>query len=81
MSLTNKHMLNKYKLTPRTIPYLLDNYLKNLIMAFPIRILVALFVFTATMVSYMLRVNINIALVTMTEADNNTCIGQSSDYQ
>ena len=40
-----------------------------------IRILIGFFVLLATMISYMLRVNLNIAIVTMTQNDssNSSC--------
>ena len=44
-----------------------------------IRLLIGALVFTATMVSYMLRVGLNIAIVTMTDIDNKTLRCQMHD--
>ena len=49
-----------------------------------IRLLVGSLVFTGTMVSYMLRVSLNIAIVTMTDigddnTTNNYCIQNATD--
>ncbi len=50
---------------------------------FPIRVLIAILAFLGVMVSYMLRVNFNIAIVTMTDSDDVDieCKNQSSDHQ
>ncbi len=45
----------------------------------PIRSMVAILVFTGTMISYMLRVNLNIAIVTMTDNVTSLCANLSSD--
>ena len=42
-----------------------------------IRILVGFLVFSGTMVSYMLRVSLNIAIVTMTDNVTEFCLNQT----
>ena len=42
-----------------------------------IRLLIGALVFTATMVSYMLRVGLNIAIVTMTDDADRLCVNIS----
>ena len=50
-----------------------DIYAKNRsIIKMKVRILIGFLVFMATTVSYILRVNLNIALVTMTDLDDMT---------
>lgn len=45
----------------------------------PIRALIALLMFGGTMMNYILRVNLNIAIVSMTKDSNIICVNKSSD--
>ena len=43
----------------------------------PIRVIIGLLMFGGTLISYVLRVNINIAIVTMTENSKILCANKS----
>ena len=45
----------------------------------PIRSLIALLMFGGTMINYVLRVNLNIAIVSMTQDSDKLCINKTSD--
>ena len=44
----------------------------------PARVVIALLMFGGTFVSYVLRVNLNIAIVTMTNNSDALCVNRSS---
>ena len=45
----------------------------------PIRAVIALFMFGGTMISYVLLVNINIAIVSMTKDSERLCVNKSNE--
>ena len=52
--------------------------MSGLCFTIPIRAVVALMMFGATFVSYVLRVNLNIAIVTMTNNSDVLCVNKSN---
>ena len=52
--------------------------MENIFSTIPIRAIIALLMFGGTFVSYVLRVNLNIAIVTMTNNSDALCYNSSS---
>ena len=49
------------------------------LLGIPIRAMIALFMFGGTIVSYVLRVNLNIAIVSMTKNSEILCVNKSNE--